>query len=73
MSMSRGSRPGRWRRSLRPCGARLAELIGKVAASKTKVSTKCLEVSVDEADQHKFGQVVLEHMGFDSSSAGGWT
>jgi len=50
----------------------LAALIAKVADSKTKVSTKCLEVPVDEADQHKFGQVILKHMGLTSAPAG-WT
>jgi carboxypeptidase Taq len=48
-----------------PLRARLTDLIQKVAASKTKVSTKCLEVKCDPADQHKLGQHVIEAMGFD--------
>jgi carboxypeptidase Taq len=51
-----------------PLRARLAALIGQVQGSgggKTKVSTKCLEVKVEQADQHKFGQLVIESMGFD--------
>jgi carboxypeptidase Taq len=48
-----------------PLRSRLTDLIAKVGQSKTKVSSKCLEVKVEEADQHKFGMVVLKHMGFD--------
>jgi carboxypeptidase Taq len=48
-----------------PLRGRLAGLIAKVQASKTKVSTKCLEVRVDAEDQHKLGQMVIAAMGFD--------
>jgi carboxypeptidase Taq len=51
-----------------PLRARLAELIGKVEASNTKISTKCLEVEVDAKDQQKFGELVIEAMGFDLSA-----
>src|SRR5262245_15100975 len=51
-----------------PLRARLAALIGQVQGSgggKTKVSTKCLEVKCEPADQHKLGLMVIEAMGFD--------
>lgn len=48
-----------------PLRARLSTLIQRVQDSKTKVSTKCLEVKVDPKDQHAFGQRVIEAMGFD--------
>lgn len=51
-----------------PLRGRLSALIAKVQDSKTKVSTKCLEVKVDPKDQHKFGQLVIETMGFDLSA-----
>lgn len=43
----------------------LTDLVSAVAASKTKVSTRCLEVSIPAAKQHEFGQLVLTAMGFD--------
>jgi len=43
----------------------LTDLVAQVAASKTKVSTKCLESKIDPAKQHAFGQMVLTAMGFD--------
>lgn len=48
-----------------PLRASLTDLVRKVQSSKTKVSTKCLGVSIEPARQHAFGLVVLEHMGFD--------
>ncbi len=48
-----------------PLRKELAELISKVAASKTKVSTKCLELDIAADNQHKFGTFVLGAMGFD--------
>jgi carboxypeptidase Taq len=48
-----------------PLRARLAALIAQVQGSKTKVSTKCLEVKCAPADQHKLGLLVIEAMGFD--------
>jgi len=43
----------------------LTDLVARVAASKTKVSTKCLELRIDPTQQHAFGQAVLAAMGFD--------
>ncbi|HYE62173.1 MAG TPA: carboxypeptidase M32 [Phycisphaerales bacterium] len=51
-----------------PLRASLTELIQQVQASGTKVNTKVLSIACDPADQHKFGQKVLEHMGFDLSA-----
>jgi len=48
-----------------PLRASLGELIAQVGASKAKVSTKCLQVKVEPADQHEFGHLVIEAMGFD--------
>jgi carboxypeptidase Taq len=48
-----------------PLRASLTDLLNKVRASKTRVSTKVLNIPCDPADQHAFGQIVLKHMGFD--------
>lgn len=48
-----------------PLRGRLVELISRVAASKTKVPTKCLDIAIKPSKQHEFGLYVLGHMGFD--------
>ena len=51
-----------------PLRDELTELVSAVAASKTKVSTRCLEVAIPAAKQHEFGQLVLSAMGFDPTA-----
>lgn len=48
-----------------PLRARLADLIGRVAASKKKVSTAVLKSKVPQSAQHAFGSMVIEALGFD--------
>lgn len=48
-----------------PLRAELSKLIQEVRDSKVKISTKCLQAKIPAPDQHAFGQVVLEAMGFD--------
>jgi carboxypeptidase Taq len=48
-----------------PLRAELSKLIAEVKACKKKVSTKCLDAKLDAADQHKFGLMVLDAIGFD--------
>lgn len=48
-----------------PLRKELAGLIAAVQGSGVKVNAKCLSIKVDAADQHAFGQFVLEAIGFD--------
>ncbi|MEK6701321.1 MAG: carboxypeptidase M32 [Planctomycetota bacterium] len=48
-----------------PLRKRLADLIARVAASKSKVDTKALSIPVDPAVQHAFNIAMLGAMGFD--------
>lgn len=48
-----------------PLRARLTELLRRVQASRTKVSSACLGVKIPASAQHEFGLLVLKHMGFD--------
>jgi len=48
-----------------PLRGRLAGLIGEIAASRKKVSTRILTSKIPADRQHAFGQFVLGAMGFD--------
>lgn len=48
-----------------PLRGRLSALIGDIAQSKKKISTKILSSKIPADKQHKFGQFLLESMGFD--------
>jgi carboxypeptidase Taq len=48
-----------------PLRQRLTTFIAKVAASRSKPSNAPLNVKIDQERQHKFGQFVIQAMGFD--------
>lgn len=48
-----------------PLRGRLSDLIGEIAGSRKKVSTKVLASKIPADRQHQFGQFVLKSMGFD--------
>lgn len=51
-----------------PLRPRLTDLVNRVRASKTKISTRCLESRIDPAAQHALGQWVIARMGFDTQA-----
>lgn len=51
-----------------PLRTQLTDLLKRVKESKTKVNTKILDIKVDQAKQHAFGQKVLTAMGFDMNA-----